>query len=67
MVIFLIKWLDLKNNPLTNDLKKLAGDCLDEAQCKKCAINVIKYIKVQAADEERQRQIELKKKRGNYK
>ena len=59
-----IKWLDLKNNPLTPELKKIAGDCLDEAQCKKCATNVIKFIKIQAADEERQRQTELKKKRG---
>ena len=35
-----LKWLDLKDNPLKEDLKKVAGDCLDEAQCKKCAVNV---------------------------
>jgi len=32
---FLFKWLDLKNNPLELSLKQAAGDCLNEAQCKK--------------------------------
>ncbi len=47
-------------------LKQAAGDCFDESQCKKCAVNVIRFVKAQAADEERQRQVELKKKRGIY-
>lgn len=35
-----LKWLDLKDNPLQADLRKIAGDCLDENQCKKCATQV---------------------------
>jgi Leucine-rich repeat (LRR) protein len=27
-----LKWLDLKDNPLKDELKKLAGDCLNETQ-----------------------------------
>ena len=60
----LFKWLDLKDNPLNPALKQAAGDCLDEAQCKKCAANVLKLMKQVAAEEERRRQIELKKQRG---
>jgi cell division protein FtsB len=47
-------------------LKQAAGDCLDVAQCKKCALNVIAYMKKVSIEEERQRQIDLKKKRGMY-
>lgn len=64
-MVILNKWLDLKDNPLEPKLKQAAGDCLDEAQCKKCAINVIKYVKQVASDEERLKQIELKKKKGD--
>ncbi|KAL3879743.1 hypothetical protein ACJMK2_032029 [Sinanodonta woodiana] len=39
-----LKWLDLKDNPLEEELKGVAGDCLDEAQCKKCATQVVKYM-----------------------
>lgn len=58
-----LTWLDLKDNPLKADLKKVAGDCLDEGQCKKCAVNVIKFMKQIAADDERNLQLELKKKK----
>lgn len=58
-----LQWLDLKDNPLVEPLKKAAGDCFNEAQCKKCAVNVISFMKQVAADEERRRQQELKKKR----
>lgn len=37
-----LKWLDLKDNPLEADLAKVAGDCLDEKQCKQCASKVRK-------------------------
>ncbi len=47
-------------------LKAAAGDCLDEIQCKKCAINVIKHIKQLASDEEREKQILLKIKKGKF-
>ena len=35
-----LTWLDLKDNPLEKELKSVAGDCLDERQCKKCAKDV---------------------------
>lgn len=35
-----LKWLDVKNNPLDDALAKVAGDCLDDAQCKTCATKV---------------------------
>lgn len=35
-----LKWLDLKDNPLEPQLKKNAGDCLDEKQCRICAQRV---------------------------
>ena len=35
-----LKWLDLKDNPLDPKLKKVAGDCLNDAECKKCATQV---------------------------
>jgi hypothetical protein len=55
----------LKDNPLEDGLKRAAGDCLNEPQCKRCATNVIAYMKQVAIEEERRRQVELKKKRGN--
>ncbi len=35
-----LKWLDVKDNPLEERLQTITGDCLDEAQCKKCAVSV---------------------------
>lgn len=32
--------MDLKDNPLEASLAKVAGDCLDEKQCKQCANKV---------------------------
>ncbi|CAF0705784.1 unnamed protein product [Brachionus calyciflorus] len=56
-----LQWLDLKGNPLEPELRKAAGECSDETQCKKCALNVIKYMKQVAAEVERKRQAELRK------
>lgn len=56
-----LQWLDLKDNQLEPELNKVAGNCLDEQQCKKCATQVIRFTKVQAAKEEFQRQSQLKK------
>ena len=39
-----LKWLDLKDNPLDTGLKKNAGDCLDEKQCRACAQRVMQLI-----------------------
>lgn len=58
-----LQWLDLKDNPLEIELRKAVGECGDESQCKKCAINVVRYMKQVAADEERKRQAELRKKK----
>jgi len=57
-----LQWLDLKDNPLSSGLKAEAGECGDENQCKKCAINVRNYVKEQAAIEERKRQETQKRK-----
>lgn len=59
-----LQWLDLKDNPLDSDLKKVAGECSDEAQCKKCAMNVVRYMKQVAAEEERKRQLEIRRRKG---
>jgi hypothetical protein len=58
-----LQWLDLKDNPLSPQLKQASGDCLNETQCKKCAVNVMRFVKQQASDEERDRQLYLKKKK----
>jgi hypothetical protein len=62
-IFFIFKWLDLKNNPLNPQLKQVAGDCLDEKDCKKCAQSVIKYMKQLSSDEERKKQEIFKQKR----
>ena len=35
-----LTWLDLKDNPLLEPLKSIAGDCIDDVQCKQCAKQV---------------------------
>lgn len=54
-----LKWLDLKDNPLTPALAKVAGDCLDEKQCKDCAQRVLQYMKVVQEEQERELQRKL--------
>ncbi|KAJ8363659.1 hypothetical protein SKAU_G00124900 [Synaphobranchus kaupii] len=64
-----LKWLDLKDNPLEPTLAKVAGDCLDEKQCKQCAFRVLQHMKVLQVevDKERERRLlkgrELEKKK----
>ncbi|XP_061189408.1 leucine-rich repeat-containing protein 59-like [Saccostrea echinata] len=58
-----LKWLDLKDNPLQPDLKKIAGDCLDENQCKKCAAQVLKYLRDYNSELERLKQKKLREER----
>ena len=53
----------MKNNPLNPKLRQVAGDCLDEKQCKQCAVNVLRYMKQQAADEDRRIQEAQRRKR----
>ncbi|XP_072846707.2 leucine-rich repeat-containing protein 59 [Pogona vitticeps] len=64
-----LKWLDLKDNPLDPTLAKVAGDCLDEKQCKQAALRVLQHMRAiqSELDRERQRKLqaerELEKKR----
>uniref|UniRef100_A0A8D1NY99 Leucine-rich repeat-containing protein 59 n=1 Tax=Sus scrofa TaxID=9823 RepID=A0A8D1NY99_PIG len=61
-----LKWLDLKDNPLDPVLAKVAGDCLDEKQCKQCANKVLQHMKAVQADQERERQRRLEIDRGRW-
>jgi hypothetical protein len=36
-----LRWLDLKDNPLTPQLAKIAGPCVDKEDCKKCARDIV--------------------------
>ncbi|XP_044275938.1 leucine-rich repeat-containing protein 59 isoform X2 [Varanus komodoensis] len=64
-----LKWLDLKDNPLEPSLAKVAGDCLDEKQCKQAATRVLQHMRAiqSELDREKQRKLqaerELEKKR----
>lgn len=58
-----LKWLDLKDNPLEPPLKKNAGDCLDEKQCRICAERILLYMKEFSSQMERKRQKQLKAQR----
>ncbi|XP_030064205.1 leucine-rich repeat-containing protein 59 [Microcaecilia unicolor] len=58
-----LKWLDLKDNPLDPVLAKIAGDCLDEKQCKQCAAGVLQYLKAIQSDQDRERQRQLQAER----
>ncbi|XP_013378891.1 leucine-rich repeat-containing protein 59, partial [Lingula anatina] len=51
-----LKWLDLKDNPLSENLKQVAGDCLDEVQCRRCAQNMVAYMKKVQSELDRQKQ-----------
>ncbi|XP_060700193.1 leucine-rich repeat-containing protein 59 [Hemiscyllium ocellatum] len=54
-----LKWLDLKGNPLDPLLEKVAGDCLDEKQCKQSAANVLRYMKTIQSEQDREKQRRL--------
>lgn len=58
-----LMWLDLKENPLESELKRAAGDCNNETECRRCATNVKKLISVQAAEEELRQQQKLEQQR----
>lgn len=59
-----LKWLDLKDNCLDPVFAKIVGDCLDDKQCKKCAISVVQIMKTAESNQERERQKLLQEKRG---
>ncbi|XP_041076667.1 leucine-rich repeat-containing protein 59 [Polyodon spathula] len=54
-----LKWLDLKDNPLEPALAKVAGDCLDEKQCKECAARVLQHMRTIQSDQDREKQRRL--------
>ncbi|CAN9508805.1 unnamed protein product [Ophioblennius macclurei] len=54
-----LKWLDLKDNPLEPTLAKAAGDCLDEKQCKQCALKVLQHTRVIQEEVDRAREKRL--------
>ncbi|XP_076824273.1 uncharacterized protein LOC143470196 [Clavelina lepadiformis] len=58
-----LRWLDLKDNPLDSSYFKIVGDCLDDKQCRQCAINVVTAMKSLASEQERQKQKVLKAER----
>ncbi|XP_064609021.1 leucine-rich repeat-containing protein 59-like [Liolophura sinensis] len=58
-----LKWLDLKDNPLDEGLKKAAGDCLDDVQCRRCAQQVLAFMKAINSDLERRKQKKLQEER----
>uniref|UniRef100_A0A8D0L7G8 Leucine-rich repeat-containing protein 59 n=1 Tax=Sphenodon punctatus TaxID=8508 RepID=A0A8D0L7G8_SPHPU len=58
-----LKWLDLKDNPLDPVLAKVAGDCLDEKQCKLAAVRVLQHMKTVQSDHDRERQRKLQAER----
>uniref|UniRef100_A0A3B3S5N6 Leucine rich repeat containing 59 n=1 Tax=Paramormyrops kingsleyae TaxID=1676925 RepID=A0A3B3S5N6_9TELE len=64
-----LKWLDLKDNPLEPTLAKVAGDCLDEKQCKQCATKVLQHMKAlqEEADKERERRLHKEREREKKK
>ena len=39
-----LRWLDVRDNPLSAAIKKEAGDCLDDKQCKTCALRVCEVV-----------------------
>uniref|UniRef100_G3UPJ8 Leucine rich repeat containing 59 n=1 Tax=Meleagris gallopavo TaxID=9103 RepID=G3UPJ8_MELGA len=58
-----LKWLDLKDNPLDPVLAKVAGDCLDEKQCKQAAVRVLQHMKAIQSEQDRERQQKLQAER----
>lgn len=62
-----LKWLDLKDNPLDSMLAKVAGDCLDEKQCKQAASRVLEYMQAIQSDLDREKERKLQVQRERQK
>lgn len=39
-----LKWLDLKENPLTEAVASVAGPCSNMRECQACARNIVTYL-----------------------
>merc|ERR1712096_509355 len=55
-----LRWLDVKGNPLNTSIASVAGDCLDDAGCRKCAKSVVEAMKGVQAELEEVKQKKLK-------
>jgi ribosome-interacting GTPase 1 len=60
----MLRWLDLKNNPLVPKLAEVVGPCLDAQQCQQSAREVVTFMQTMQfqVDEERQRILIQKRK-----
>ncbi|KAJ7385204.1 Leucine rich repeat containing 59 [Desmophyllum pertusum] len=54
-----LRWLDLKNNPLQSLWPDVIGNCLSEEECRECAVNMLRHLKVLAANEEQENEVRL--------
>lgn len=39
-----LRWLDLKENPLTEAVASVAGPCSNMSECQACARNIVTYL-----------------------
>ena len=56
----------MKENPLDESFINVIGDCLDDAQCRDCARNVVIVCGEAAAEQEKKRQKKMKEKQSNF-
>ena len=52
----MLKWLDLKDNPLVPALKQAAGDCITPNDCALCAKKVVALLQSYESQLQRERQ-----------
>ena len=62
-----LRWLDLKGNPLVPKLAEIAGPCLDTQQCQQCARKVVSFLQtmqIQVTEERERRLLQKRKQQG---
>ena len=59
--------MDLKDNPLDEELQSEAGKCLNKKECRLCAERVRRYMENRKEEYEKEQAIILKKKQANEK
>lgn len=62
-----LKWLDLKENPLTPAVASVAGQCSNNAECLACARNIVAYLSSVRESVEQEKQRRLNEQPGEYK
>jgi hypothetical protein len=63
----MLRWLDLKNNPLVPKLAEIVGPCMDAQQCQQSARKVVAFfqmMQVQVAEERQRRLLQKRKQQG---